>query len=191
MSIENIKDKIIENAKEDARRIFDKGRMESRARVYEAQRMAKIKVEKAREEAIGDAVTLKSRRRSMANLEARKMQLAAKQSVISSCFDEALLELKKLPKEQYMQMLAKRLSEMDIKEGAIRLNKSDYDAIGKEFLQKLNKDGNKFTLSEDTIDATGGFILRMGKIEMDSTLEMMVDSIREDVTRDVVSALFD
>lgn len=49
MSIEQIKDKIIENAKEDARRIFDKGRMESRAKVYEAQRIAKIKVEEARE----------------------------------------------------------------------------------------------------------------------------------------------
>lgn len=191
MSIEQIKDKIIESAHEDARRIFDKGRMESRAKVYEAQRMAKIKVEEAREKAISDAMTLKSRRKSMANLEARKMHLAAKQEVISSCFEEALAELKKLPKEQYIKMLSTKLAEMGIKEGEILMNKKDRDSIGKEFLSGLNKTGQKFTLSEETIDAAGGFVLRIGRIEMDSTLEMMLASIREEVMTDVVSALFE
>ncbi|NCB42766.1 MAG: hypothetical protein EOM59_09120 [Clostridia bacterium] len=191
MSIEQIKDKIIESAHEDARRIFDKGRMESRAKVYEAQRMAKIKVEEAREKAIGDAMTLKSRRKSMANLEARKMQLAAKQEVISSCFEEALSELKKLSKEQYIAMLLRKIKEIDVEEGEILLNKNDRSSIGKEFLVELNKGGNKFSLSEETIDAAGGFVLRMGRIEMDSTLEMMISSIREEVMTDVVSALFE
>lgn len=191
MSIEQIKDKIIESAHEDARRIFDKGRMESRAKVYEAQRMAKIKVEEAREKAISDAMTLKSRRKSMANLEARKMHLAAKQEVISSCFEEALSELKNLPKEKYIKMLSAKLSEMGIKEGEILMNKKDRDSIGKEFLADLNKSGQKFTLSEKTIDAAGGFVLRIGRIEMDSTLEMMIASIREEVMTDVVSALFE
>jgi V/A-type H+-transporting ATPase subunit E len=191
MSIEQIKDKIIESAHEDARRIFDKGRMESRAKVYDAQRMAKIKVEEARENAIGDAMTLKSRRKSMANLEARKMHLAAKQDVISSCFEEALLEVRKLPKEKYIKMLSTKLTEMGIEKGEIVLNKKDRDSIGKEFLDDLNKTGQKFTLSENTIDANGGFVLRMGKIEMDSTLEMMIASVREEVMTNVVSALFE
>lgn len=133
MSIEQIKDKIIENAKEDARRIFDKGRMESRAKVYEAQRIAKIKVEEAREKGIRDAVTIKSRRRSMASLEARKMQLAAKQSVISSCFSDALLELKKLPPKQYINMLSGRLQEMGLEKGEILLNKRTVNLLEKIF----------------------------------------------------------
>lgn len=191
MSIEQIKDKIIESAHEDARRIFDKGRMESRAKVYEAERLAKIKVEKSREKAIVDAMTLKSRRKSMANLEARKMHLAAKQEVISSCFEEALAELRKLPKAEYIRMLSSKLEAMGIEQGEILLNKEDRDSIGKEFLDELNKSGKKIVLSEETINSAGGFVLRMGRIEMDSTLEMMVASVREEVMTDVVSALFD
>ena len=179
MSIEQIKDKIIESAHEDARRIFDIGRMESRAKVYEAQRMGKLKIEESKEKAIVDATTLKSRRKSMASLEARKMQLSAKQEVVSECFEEALSELIKLPKEQYIKMLSTKLAEMDLEKGEILLNKKDHDAIGKDLLADLNKGGKKFTLSEETIDASGGFVIRMGKIEMDSTLEMMISSIRE------------
>jgi hypothetical protein len=48
-----------------------------------------------------------------------------------------------------------------------------------------------FTLSEDTLSALGGFVLRIGRVELDSTLEMMVSSMREDVMPEVVSALFE
>ena len=119
------------------------------------------------------------------------MHLAAKQEVISTCFKEALSELKNLPKEQYINMLSAKLAAMGIEKGEILLNKHDRESIGKEFIDHLNKGGQKFTLSEDTIDAGGGFVLRMGRIEMDSTLEMMIASIREDVMTDVVSALFE
>ncbi|MDD2295411.1 MAG: V-type ATP synthase subunit E [Eubacteriales bacterium] len=191
MSIEQIKDKILESAQQDARRIFDKAKMESRAKVYEAQRIADIKIREAKEKAIGDATRLKSRKESMANLEARKMHLATKQEVISACFEEALAELRKLPEDRYLQLLAHKLEEMDYREGEIVLNKSDRDAIGEKLLEQVNRDGRHFVLSSDTLDALGGFVLRIGRIELDSTLEMMVSSVREAVMPEVVSALFD
>lgn len=191
MSIEQIKDKILESAQQDARRIFDKAKMESRAKVYEAQRIADIKIREAKEKAIGDATRLKSRKESMANLEARKMHLATKQEVISACFEEALAELRKLPEDRYLQLLGHKLEEMDYREGEIVLNKSDRDAIGEKLLEQVNRDGRHFVLSSDTLDALGGFVLRIGRIELDSTLEMMVSSVREAVMPEVVSALFD
>ena len=42
-----------------------------------------------------------------------------------------------------------------------------------------------------TLTASGGFVLRIGRIELDSTLEMMVSSVREEAMPEVVSALFD
>ncbi len=191
MSIEQIKEKILESAQQDARRIFDKAKMESRGKVYEAQRIADIKVREAKEKAIGDAMRVKSRRESMANLEARKMHLATKQEVISACFKDALAELKNLPRDQYVQLLAHKLKEMSYQEGEIVLNEKDREAIGEELLAMVNQEGGKFLLSSDTLTASGGFVLRIGRIELDSTLEMMVSSVREEAMPEVVSALFD
>jgi len=46
-------------------------------------------------------------------------------------------------------------------------------------------------LSEDTIAAKGGFVLRKGSMEINSTLEVMVNGIRETAIPDVVKVLFD
>jgi V/A-type H+-transporting ATPase subunit E len=126
----------------------------------------------------------------MANLESRKMHLAAKQEVITACFREALTELRALPPERYIGLLAGKLEELAYREGEILLNQKDRDAIGKELLERINREGREFKLSQDTLDALGGFVLRVGRIELDSTLEMMVSSVREDAMPEVVSALF-
>jgi V/A-type H+/Na+-transporting ATPase subunit E len=190
MSIEQIKDKILKSSIDDARRIFDKGRMESRDKVYEAERLAELKIKAVKETAAEDAARLKSRRESMANLEARKMKLSAKQEIISECFNDALSEIRQMPKQQYVQLLAAKLGEIGVKEGEILLNKKDLEGIGKDLLSAANANGGRFTLSRDTIEAAGGFILRTGRIEMDSTLEMMVSSVKEKAMAEVVSALF-
>lgn len=190
MSIEQIKDKIIKSSVDDARRIFDKGRMESRDKVYEAQRIAEQTIRTSKDKATQDAATLKARRESMANLEARKMKLSAKQKVISDCFSDALAQISKMPKQQYVQLLSKKLADMGVDQGEIILNKKDFEAIGTDFIAAANSKGGKFVLAGDTLDAAGGFILRVGLVEMDSTLEMMVSSVKESVMADIVSALF-
>ena len=190
MSIEQIKDKILKSSIDDARRIFDKGRMESRDKVYEAVRLAEQTVKVSKDKATQDATTLKSRRESVANLEARKMRLSAKQKVISDCFSEALSEISKMPKQEYIQLLSKKLAEIGVDQGEIILNKKDLETIGSDFLAAANAKSGKFTLSKDTLDAAGGFILRVGLVEMDSTLEMMVSSAKESVMADIVSVLF-
>lgn len=190
MSIERIKEKILENAKEDARRIYDKGKMESRALIYEARRIGEGEIRESKTKASEDAVRVKSRRESIANLEARKMQLAAKQEVIGACFEEASRRILALPKEEYVQFLAGKVEEIGAEQGVIALNERDREAIGAELIEAVNRKGGAFTLSENTIDAAGGFMLTMGRIEIDSTLEMMMSSIKEDVMPDVVAALF-
>lgn len=190
MSIEQIKEKILENAQEDARRAFDKGKMESRALIYEAQRLGESKIREARAKAAMDALRIKSRRESSANLEARKMKLTAKQDVISDCFTEAVKQIQELPREQYIQLLARKIREIGVNEGQIALNRQDRQTIGDQLISAVNQGGGRFTLSEKTIDAAGGFMHINGRIEIDSTLEMMMSSIKEDVMPAVVSALF-
>ena len=152
--------------------------------------MAEGEIRQSKAKASEDAARVKSRRESIANLEARKMQLASKQEVIHECFADAGRQILELPKQQYVELLLGRIRDIGATRGVIALNERDRESIGAELIAAVNQSGGEFTLSEGTIDASGGFMLTMGRIEIDSTLEMMVASVKEEVMQDVVAALF-
>ncbi len=71
----------------------------------------------------------------------------------------------------------------------------DKKRIDKELLAEVNKslvkDGRKgnLTLASETRDIQGGFILRSGGIEINSSLSALVDSIREEMGIKVLQTL--
>ena len=190
MGIEQIKDKIIDSANQEARRIFDKGLTENRAKVHAARRVAASDVETARNSAEKDAETIRLRRESAGNLEAKKMRLAAKQEAISASFAAAEKKLSELPKEEYIAFLKKKLAEIGASGGELAFNAKDRESIGEALVSELNSGGGKFTLSEEILDASGGFVLRMGAVEVDLSFGMLLKTIRQEVTPEVVEVLF-
>lgn len=192
MGIEAITEKILAEANDDARRIFEKGKYDGRSTVYHVERLVKQKQSDMEQKAAADVENAKKRKSSVAQLEARKMRLAAKQEAISDCFVQAVSRLARLPQDKYVELLAKTIEESGVSEGEILLTAGDRERIGQTLLQRLNRDGKAagLTLSPETIDAAGGFVLRRGTVEINSTLEVMVDAVREDVTPRVIESLF-
>ena len=193
MSIEHITGKILAEARDQSGQVLEEASDKSRIIVEKA----KAQVEKVRkdfeEQAREDASLLKSRRTSVAELEVRKMRLGAKQDLISRCFDAALDQLADMKEADYLAFLTNAILATDVNEGELLLNVKDRKAIGEKLVKKVNSAGKSgtLTLAEDTINAKGGFVLRKGSMEINSTLETMVNGIRESVTPDVVKALFD
>lgn len=192
MGIETITEKILAEANDDARRIFEKGRYDGRATIYRTERLIKQKQSDIEQKAVTDAENVKKRKNSVAELEARKMRLAAKQEAISRSFSDAMKKLAELPEEDYISLLARSVEQTGDEGGELRLNAKDKARIGQKLVDRINKEGKAgtLTLSEHTIDAAGGFVLRRGAVEINSTLEVMVEAIREEVTPDVVKTLF-
>lgn len=197
MSIDNITAKILSESTENARIITDKAKEEAKAVVDKAKQEAQDMKEKMERQAQEDAAVLKNRKLSVADLEARKMRLAAKQAIIAKSFDQALEKLATMKKGEYVDFLVKKIKEVSSEAsaggGVIVLTKKDKDSIGKEIIEKVNadaKNGAVMTLGDDTISAAGGFVLKSGSVEINSTLETMVGAVREDATSEVVGALF-
>lgn len=192
MGIETITEKILAEANDDARRIYDKGKYDGRSAVYRIERLIKQKQSDLEEKTAADVENVKQRRHSVAQLEARKMRLAAKQEVIESCFEEAVRRLCDLPEADYIALLEKSIGKLDVQEGELLLNRKDRAEIGPKLLERLQKSGKAgaLVLSEETINAAGGFVLRAGTVEINSTLEVMVDAVRDDVTPAVIRSLF-
>lgn len=192
MGIETITEKILAEANDDARRIYDKGTYDGRSAVYRIERLIKQKQSDLDEKTSADIENVKQRRNSVAQLEARKMRLAAKQEAIESCFDEAIKQLAGLPENDYIALLEKTIGKLDVQSGELLLNARDKEKIGAKLLDSLKKSGKaeQLVLSDETINAAGGFVLRSGTVEINSTLEVMVESVRDSVTPDVIRSLF-
>ena len=197
MSIDNITAKILSESTENAKIITDKAKEDAKIVVEKANQEAEALKDRMERQAREDAEVLKNRKLSVADLEARKMRLAAKQSIIAKSFDRALEKLEGMKKGEYVDFLVKKIKEVSsdasIDGGVIFLNKKDRETIGKEVIEKVNagaKNGASVTLGDETIGASGGFVLRSGSVEINSTLETMVGAVREDATAEVVGALF-
>ncbi|WP_324825491.1 V-type ATP synthase subunit E [Sinanaerobacter sp. ZZT-01] len=190
MGIEKITEQILIDAKDDARRIFDKGRYDSRDLERQAQHKIKIMQADTEKRSEDDAETLKIRKDSVAQLEGRKLRLKAKQEVISKSFDLALEKLSNMEEEAYLNLLERCMNETGMEKGEILLNKKDRDFIGQKLVNRVNKNGFHFVLSKEEISAKGGFLLRDGAVEVNSTFETMINAVREAVTPEVVKVLF-
>lgn len=192
MSIENILEKILSHANEEAKKTLEQARKKADQIRKEAQDTGKRILEEAEKKGKEEAKLIKSRRISVAELEVRKMRLGAKQQAIAKAFDLALSRISQLKKEEYVPFLVKALKETGVDEAELLMNKRDRDAVGQKVLDAVNDPEKpaRLTLSKDTIQAKGGFVLRRGLVEINSTLETLTDGVKEEMTPVVVEALF-
>ena len=113
MGIENITARILQEAKDEAMKLQQTAEAE-KARLLEkaAQEATKIEIQMA-EKAQIDARVLKERRQSVAELEARKMRLALKQSVIEETFAEAMDQMVSMDRAAYLEFLLKQIPNIE------------------------------------------------------------------------------
>lgn len=193
MTIENITGKILAEAEEQSKAVLQEAESRSRKIVEEAGHKAEIISSDSKKEADENAALLRSRKISVAELEVRKIRLGAKQAQIARCFDLALDRLADMEEEKYLDFLASSVLDIGGDGGQLLLNSKDRASIGEKLIKKVNKAGGAGTLilSEETINAKGGFVLRRGSMEINSTLETTLNGIKESATPDVVKALYE
>ncbi len=203
MSIDKITDRIKSDANAEAGKTLIKADQEKHAVLEKAGIQAEAIRQEAKEKAEQDALLIKERKISVAELEARKLRLAAKQKAIEACFARTLENLASMEQKDYLDLMAATLVKTGAAEGELLLNPRDRDRLGEMLVEKANlaikpaegddsgaADQNTLVLSADTISARGGFVLRKGSMELNSTLEVMVGDVTEEMTPEVVRILF-
>ena len=130
---------------------------------------------------------------SAAQMDAKKLLLAAKQACIDEAFDKAQSKLLALPDGEYAELLAK-LAVKAAKTGKeeILLSAKDRKRVGEQVVKKVNelcKDG-AMTLSKETRDMEGGLILREGSVEVNCAFETELRVLRESMAAEIAAILF-
>ena len=188
MSIESITERIMNEANAYSDDPRAQGEAARKATLDDARRQADEVIAKFKANAKTDAEVLKSRRSSVADLDARKMQLAAKQEVIDSCFRDAMNQLLKLEDAKYVQLIMGQVSEFKDQSGEILLNSGDKDRIGAKLTEALA--GTKLRVGEDTADISGGCILRQGNISYNASFEKLLENAKSELTTEIAGMLF-
>ncbi|MBK5093412.1 MAG: V-type ATP synthase subunit E [Actinobacteria bacterium] len=197
MPLEQLIARIMNDARESAEEIMSSAVLE-RSRVL---REAEVKAEQTyrsvfeveRRAAEGE----KEKIVAAEALEARKELLKEKRAIIEEAFDRAMERLTNLPDDEYVELLERMMVEAAGDSGGeVIMSPGDRERLGAEVVERANRKlaaaGKKgsLTLSDETREIFSGFVLRRGGVEMNSDIEALMRSRREDLERKPVEILF-
>ena len=192
--IEKITGRIAADGAQEAQAILDEARAQAEAITarYEAQAQRESEEILARGRRNADERV--ERLASVAQLDARKLELAAKQEMLSKAYDLALEKLVNLPDKEYVNLLADlAVKASSTGREAVIFSQKDRARYGKAVVTQANerlKDGH-LTMSEQSRPIKGGLILSDGDVEVNCTFETLVRLQRGEMDREVAKVLFD
>ncbi len=139
-----------------------------------------------------DRLTLEidERSRSVAELDARKLMLAAKTQVLDSVYAKTLEKLRNLDKEQYGALIFAMLE--NAKDGdVVIISKREKDIVTKQSLADFaKKKGIKLTLADKFGDFDGGVIISENGVDNNFTLDVEVSILREQTETKIAKEIF-
>ncbi|HHU90540.1 MAG TPA: hypothetical protein GXZ22_05730 [Clostridiaceae bacterium] len=194
-------EKIKERILEDARSLHDKIMQEANAQaeniIAEAEKEAFQRMTLLTEKAKEEAALIKQRYKAAESMEDRKNMLKVRQECIDETFEVALQKLSDMPVDKYKLFMESIILEtVKNEDGVIVFNERDKKRLGEDFIsglnQKLKAKGLSAVLSlaKDSLDTSGGFILRYGEMEVNCTLEIILDMQRPNMETEVAKILF-
>lgn len=194
---ERIIRRILDDANSKAVAIKTAAKEKSTAVENEAKQKAARKQEQILEKACKEAEEQKRRIIGVAQLEARKELLAAKQELISEVFQKSLNQLVDMDERLYLATIRDLILKL-VETGTETVLGSaiDRDRIPAGFWKEINetlvKQGKKgeLKLSADTREIRGGFILQAEGVEINCSFESLLEMKRDQLEPEVAALLF-
>jgi len=180
MSIERIRNYIIENAQKEAEQLIKTAEEQFRNEIEST----KLTLEKKYLEMLqADEKRLREdMKRFLGKLKSDyKMELLkVKNRVIDSVLESAISRIQSLPDDEYLALIGKWLAKApDNLEGELFVSVADLKRIPSNFIDDLNRSRKaKVCLSKIAVDVKGGFILKTRNYEIDYSLDTIVENLR-------------
>lgn len=137
------------------------------------------------------------RMKRLAAMESKKSILATKQEMVAKAFDMAREKIIGLPAPGYTEFLAGLASESAATgEEEVLFNERDKNGCGADVIKaanrKLSEKGVKagLKMSGETRDICGGLILRQGGIEVNCSVETLVELCRSEMSSQLAEVMF-
>lgn len=194
-------EKLIEKILSDAQRDADQTLRESEEKKQAMREKQQRDIEKRKAQIArkSDESVLENKKRLAAvyDLEYRKQLLSAKQDMMQEAKTLAMQKLAALSDADYLSLLKRRLVECAAGgQGSIIVSQDD-TRLDNAFVADVNKalqekyGTGAVTLSDKRRDIRGGFIYVNGGLEIDVSLDALLDQAWQQCETDVAALLFD
>jgi V/A-type H+-transporting ATPase subunit E len=190
MSKEAIIDKILSDANLKGDAIIGEANEKANEIISLAANQCKDYLYKSKTEIDRLTLEIDERSRSVAELDARKLLLAAKAQVLDSVYAKTLEKLRNLDKEQYSALIFSMLE--NAKDGdVVTVSEREKDIVTKESLADFaKKKGISLTLADKFGDFDGGVIISENGVDNNFTLEVEVALLREQTETKIAKEIF-
>lgn len=191
MSLAQITEKIQKDAHAEAERVLSEARKqeaeikkEADAKVKELEDASQSRFDKERPEIF-------RRREIVARLDINKLHLGAQRRLINDVFEGALENLRKLDRNKYVAFCTGLLKNAAKTGNEVIEFSRDEKYLDKAWVDRFNSEHSmNITVSDKKGDYSGGFVLSDGRIDINCSWEMLIQSAREQMETKVVKRLF-
>lgn len=192
MSIEKITTAILDEAATESEQILNVAKTKGRKIINDIKYRTKVETDLAIKDAEEEKAKIIERRKSVAELDSKKIVLACKQECIGECFKKAQDYILNMEETQYVEFLTNLGKASQMTEGVLIFNEKERETIGAKVVAALEAavPGSKFDLSDETRKIKGGFVLQKGQMFINNTVEAIVEEHRQDLVADVAAILF-
>lgn len=183
-------DKIIGDANAKAETVAKEAQAKADAVAKEAEEAAKalLAEEEAKKKAAYDTVVANSA--VVANLDCKKALLTAKTRLIGEAFDRAA-ELLRSDKKKYCDLVGKMIAAAAEEGDKVRVAEADKDVLDKAFVDSVAKKCKiKLALDKEYAPVKGGVILVGKNYDKNLSLDLELQTLREECETEVAKVLF-
>lgn len=193
--IEKITEKIIQNTQQEIEEIQREAQLKAEEIAARYAEAAQKEVDEILCRGQIAAEERMERLAAVAVLDARKLELAAKQEILNQAFEMALDQLNHLPEEEYIVLLGK-LAATASRNGKeeIVLSLEDRTRIGERVVRAANEQiqgGGNLSLASEPMSMKGGMMLRYEDIEINCTFESLIRRIKSQMSAELAGILFE
>ena len=190
MSKEAIVEKIISDGQKKADAILKEARDKADEILAEAAGECKTYYDQSVYDTNKLVDDILARGKTVAELDARKLQLGAKAKILDAVFSGALEKLRSLDKKAYKGLLLSMLGNAEDGDEVI-ISAREKDILKAEDVKAYAaKRGIKLSLAKELGDFDGGLMLRGKGIDKNFTFEVEVALLRDEIEMDIAKELF-
>lgn len=190
MSKEAIVEKIISDAHLRAESIIGEANAKADEVISVAAEECKAYLYNFKAETDKMVFDVEARSKTVAELDAKKLTLAAKTKVLDVVYERALDNLRNLDKDTYSELIFAMLQ--NAKDGdVVTISQREKDIVTTESLAQFAKEKGIFlTLSDKLGDFDGGVILSENGVDKNFTFEIEVALLKEQTEANVAKEIF-
>ena len=191
----NSSDKIIDRIGLDCDETVAKIEAEAREKrdsiISEAEKTASKNRAELEKQTLRKLAQMDASAKSRCELEIRNTVLKKRREEIDRTVEELKAFLLGQSDNDYFEFIYKLASKLNGAEGEVMLNAKDKSRLPADFSERFNASGNRVTVSENTADIDGGFILKNGNIEENFGISALISSNRDRLEDYINRGLFE